>query len=283
MCLIWGCTWMAIKIGLNDLTPFFSLGVRYLIAGICLALYLFLKDQDILMRKNQVKLVLLITLLNYMVPYSLIYWGEQYIYSNLTAVIFATLPLNIAVLSPFFLKEERLSFFDYLGIFLGFVGTIIIFAESLFMEAEFHLWGIVAVYVASISSSIIAIILKREKKDYHPLKINLWPILLTGIVITLFSFLVEDLENNTCSLEAISSILYLSLFGTVIAFAIYFWMIRQIKLILLSSVAYIIPIIAIMTGWIFLQEKLTSYQVIGSFFVLVGIFVSTRKQKTKCI
>lgn len=275
LCLIWGNTWMAIKIGLNDLTPFFSLGIRYLIAAICLGLYLFLKDRDLSIRKDQVKLILSITLLNYIIPYSLVYWGEQHIYSNLTAIIFAMFPLNVAMLLPFFLKQEKPSLFDYSGILLGLTGTVIIFAESMFTETEFHLWGIIAIYLASLSCAIITIILKKEKEEYHPLKINLWPILITGIVITLFSLMVEDIESNTWSVEAVSSILYLAIFGTVIAFAVYFWMIRQIKLVLLSSISYIIPIIAILAGWIYLGERLTHYQILGSLLVLAGVFIST--------
>lgn len=281
LCLIWGNTWMAIKIGLSDLTPFFSLGVRYLIAGVCLAAFLLLKDRAIGIRKDQVKLILLIALLNYIIPYSLVYWGEQYIYSNLTAVIYAMFPLNVAMLTPFLLREEKLTPYDYVGILIGFAGTLIIFAESIIARMEFHLWGILAIYIASISSAIISIILKKEKKEYHPLKINLWPILITGVVITLVSLFTEDIQSNRWSMGAVSSVLYLSIFGTVIAFAVYFWMIRQTKLIMLSSISYIIPVVAIIAGWLYLGEKLTHYQILGSLFVLAGVFLSTRKPKTE--
>jgi len=101
--------------------------------------------------------------------------------------------------------------------------------------------------------------------------------LFTGISVTLLSFAVEDFHKNRWTPEALSSVLYLAIAGTVIAFGIYFWMIRQIKLILLSSITYLIPIIAIITGWIFLRETLTGYQIIGSLFVIAGIFVITRK------
>lgn len=279
LCLIWGNTWMAIKIGLNDLAPFFSLGVRYLIAGLCLGAFLFLRDRTILIKKNQVRLILLITLLNYILPYSMVYWAEQYIYSNLTAVIYAMFPLNVALLAPFLLKEEKMSAYDYGGILIGFTGTLIIFAESLLSEMTFHFWGILAVYIGSISSAIISIILKKEKTPFHPLRINLWPILLTGIVITLFSLFVEDLQRNVWSTSAVISVIYLSIFGTVVGFTVYFWMIRQIKLILLSSISYVIPIVAVISGWVYLGEMLTRLQIIGSLLVLAGIFLSTRKPK----
>ncbi len=281
LCLIWGTTWMGIKIGLDDLTPFFSLGIRFLIASGCIGGYLLLRDRMLIFRREQIGLILWITLLNYIIPYSLVYWGEQFIFSNLTAVIYATMPLNIALLTPFFLRSERLTGYDYAGILIGFCGTILIFADSLFDQAGFHLWGVIALYLAAIFSLIASIIIKNYKGEYHPLKINFIPMLITGVALTLVSLLVEDIGKNQWTPKAVSSILYLAIPGTVFAFAIYFWMIRQVRLILLSSITYVIPIIAIIAGWIFLREELTQYQAYGSLLVITGVFVATRRSPRK--
>ncbi|ODS35232.1 MAG: hypothetical protein A7315_01915 [Candidatus Altiarchaeales archaeon WOR_SM1_79] len=277
MCLIWGTTWMAIKIGLNTLTPFFSLGMRYITAGICLAVYLWVVDRKITLDRRQLKLLILITLFNYIVPYSLVYWAEQFIYSDITSVIFAMLPINVAILSFLFYKEEKFTFYDLLGILISFAGILIIFSETIFKSTGFHLYGMIAVYFSSLSQAVMTIILKKYKGKYHPLKINLFPILLTGILITGFSFGIENLNNNTITLSGIISIFYLSIFGTVIAFALYFWLIGQIKLSLVSSMAYILPIIAIFVGWIFLNEKLSDIQLSGSAMVLGGVFITIKK------
>jgi len=277
LCLIWGTTWMAIKVGLKDLTPFFSLGIRFLLSAALTAAYLLLREKKITFEKTEVKLMLSITFFNYVIPYSLVYWGQQFINSNLTAVLYATMPLNIALLSPFFLLKERLTRYDYAGMLIGFTGTVIIFAESLFAEQGFHLRGILAVFMASVLSAVIAIILKNYKKEFHPLKINFLPMLLTGIIVTATSFLVEDVKANRWSPQAVWSVLYLTVFGTVIAFGIYFWMIQKIRLLLLSSITYVIPVIAIIMGWIFLKERLTPYQIVGALLVLIGVFIATRR------
>ncbi len=277
LCLIWGTTWMGIKIGLDDLNPFLSLGIRFLIASGCIGGYLLLRDRTPLFRREQIGLILWITLFNYIFPYSLVYWGEQFIHSNLTAVIYATMPLNIAVLTPFFLRSERLTAYDYTGTLIGFFGTVLIFADSLFAQAGFHLWGVIALYLAAILSSIASIIIKNYRGDYHPLKINFIPMLITGIAVTLISLFFEDIGKNRWTLKAVSSILYLAIPGTVFAFAIYFWMIRQVRLIILSSITYVIPIIAIIAGWIFLREELTQYQAYGSLLVITGVFVAARR------
>jgi drug/metabolite transporter (DMT)-like permease len=267
---------MAIKIGLNTLTPFFSLGLRYLTAGICLAIYLWIVDRKITLQKRQLKLLILITLFNYIVPYSLVYWAEQFIYSDIASVIFAMLPINVATVC-FFYQEEKFAFYEWLGILISFAGILIIFSETVFKGMRFHLYAMIAVYFSSLSQAVMTIILKKYKGKYHPLKINLFPILLTGIIITGFSFAIENLNDNVLRLSGIISIFYLSIFGTVIAFALYFWLIGQIKLSLVSSTAYILPIIAIFFGWIFLNEKLSSMQLSGSAMVLGGVFITTKK------
>ena len=269
---------MAIKIGLNDLTPFFSLGMRYLVAGSSLGLYLWMVDKRITFEKKHLKLVILVTLFNYIVPYSLVYWGEQFIYSDLSSVIFAMLPINVAVLSYAFFKQEKFTFYDLLGILISFAGIVTIFSVTIFKRIGFHFYGMIAIYLSSLSQAMMAIILKKYKGQYHPLKINFVPILATGIIIMGFSIAVENLSSNIITTSGIISILYLSIFGTIIAFGLYFWLISQIKLSILSSMAYILPIIAIFVGWIFLNEKLSEVQIIGSLLVLGGVFIITLQQ-----
>jgi len=281
MCLIWGTTWMAIKIGLKDLTPFISLGIRFILAGACMTIYVLIADGRISFDRKQLKLILYITLFNYIFPYSLVYWGEQFIFSDLTAVIFAMLPINMAILSSIFLKEEKLTIYNLIGVLIGFSGIITIFSETVFKSMGFHLYGMIAIYLASVFQAFMAIYLKKNKDHYHPIKINIWPLLISGIIITGVGLLVENIKSNTFTVPALISIFYLSIFGTVITFTIYFWIIKHIKLILLSSMAYILPIIAVITGWIFLDEKLSPLQFVGFSLIVFSIILIAYKKPSE--
>ncbi len=281
MCLIWGTTWMAIKIGLKDLTPFISLGLRFILAGACMTIYVLMADGRITFDRKQLKITLYITLFNYIFPYSLVYWGEQFIFSDLTAVIFAMLPINMAILSSIFLKEEKLTIYNLIGVLIGFSGIITIFSETVFKSKGFHLYGMIAVYLASVFQAIMAIYLKKNKDHYHPIRINIWPLLLSGTIITGFGLLMENIKSNTFTVSALISIFYLSIFGTVITFTIYFWIIKHIKLILLSSMAYILPIIAVITGWIFLNEQLSPLQLVGFSLIVLSIILIAYKKPSK--
>lgn len=279
MCLIWGTTWMFIKIGLDDLTPFFSLGIRYLAAGAVLGGYLLITERKIEFEKQHFKLIIYITFLNFLIPYSLVYWAEQHIYSDLTCVIFAMMPVNVTVLSLIFVKTEKYSLQDYGGILIGFTGILLIFSESAFSGKGLHIYGMLAVFISSFLGAVITIILKKYKNYYHPLKINFFPVLFTGIIVTLFSLLTENVYENRITVSGTFSIFYLAVFGTVIAFGIFYWLVHRIKLTLLSANALITPIIAIISGWIILDEKLNFIQIFGALLVLTGVFLTARRKK----
>lgn len=279
ICLIWGTTFLAIKIGLQDLPPLLAVGMRFLAAGAVLAAYLRLADGGIVLAKDKgnLRLMVCLTFLSYLVPYALVYWGEQFISSGLTSVIFAMLPLNIVILSTVFFRDA-LSFWDVGGVVLGLAGIALIFSETILDRSSFHLYGMIAVYLCSLSHAAMAIVLKKTKVPYDPLKINLVPFLAAGVLITALSLVLERGRDVRFTLSAGLSVLYLSVFGTVVAFAVYYWLIPRVKLSLLSTYTYILPIVALVVGRIVLQEKLSPLQFGGTGLVLAGISLTTRKR-----
>ena len=279
ICFIWGTTWLAIKVGYDDLTPFFGLGIRFLISGLILLGFLIIKYNKIPEESKDIKLIIYLSTLSFIVPYTLIYWGEQFIYSDIASVIFAVFPINVSILSFLFLKEERFSLTDLLGVITGFAGIVIFFSHSLFSGTGFHTLGMIAIFMGSFSQSALAVILKKHGKSFHPLKINLFPLMISGVLITGFSFLIEDIRSNSLTLLSSSSVLYLSIFGTIFAFWIYLWLLQNIKLSTVSTVALITPIVAIIAGWIVLDEKLSAAQLTGSVFVLGGVLLTIKEKK----
>jgi len=279
ICLIWGTTFLAIKIGLEDLPPFLAVGLRFLVAGLVLACYLLFAHGRVALPKGRenLKLILSLTLLNYLIPYALVYWGEQFISSGLTAVIFAMLPLNIIFISTAFFRDKQ-SFWDVGGVVLGLAGIVVIFSEAVFRQSGFHVQGMIAVYLCSLSQAAIAIILKRSKIPYRPLEVNLVPFLTSGVLITGLSLVAEKGRDVRITWSAALSVLYLSIFGTVLAFGIYLWLIPRVKLSLLSTYAYILPLIALLAGYLLLKETLSPLQLGGTCLVLGGISLTTRNK-----
>jgi drug/metabolite transporter (DMT)-like permease len=125
--LIWGSTWLAIKIGLQSVPPLFAVTMRFSLATIIL--FLILKIRGERLPTDRVALLLYLTLafLSYSFPFALVYWGEQYIPSGLASIIFAVYPFVVAIGSHFALEAEKMNVLKMAGILLGFAGVTIIF------------------------------------------------------------------------------------------------------------------------------------------------------------
>ncbi|MCX7797506.1 MAG: DMT family transporter [Melioribacter sp.] len=271
ICILWGSTWLVIRVGLDSLTPIFSVGLRFLLAAVLI--FIIMKWRKIKLEKDHfsLKLYLILTLFSFSIPFGLVYWAEQYIPSGLASIVFATLPFGVIVFSAFLLPENKISFSQIVGVILGFLGIIIIFSENLNFDMSKYFLGIIAVLLSSLMQSAIAVIIKKHGSYLNPLTMNFYPLLFSGLLMIFTGFLVEDTSYWKFDYKAISSVIFLSFFGTVVTFTTYYWLLKRINVVILSLSSFITPIIAVFLGWLILKEQLTANAILGSLFVLIGI------------
>ncbi len=271
ICLIWGSTWMAIRVGLDSLTPIFSAGLRFSSAAIFV--FLMMKFRKITLQKDShsLKLYLILGVFSFIIPYGLVYWGEQFIPSGLTSIIFAVMPFFVILFSKIFIPESAVARDQILGSVIGFGGIVIIFSENLIMDVSGYLLGMLAVLLSASIQGWIAVHLKKHGGQLNPLAMNFVPLVIAGISMTVFGLVFEDRAKWIFNADAIGSILYLGFFGTSIAFTTYYWLLKKINVVLLSLSTLITPIIAVLIGWLILDEKLSLRELFGSVLVLIGI------------
>ncbi|MEW6005593.1 MAG: DMT family transporter [Stygiobacter sp.] len=271
ICLIWGSTWLAIRLGLDSLTPILSAGFRFSIASILV--FVFMKIQKLKLQTDplSIKIYLILGFFSFLIPFGLVYWAEQFIPSGLASVLFSVMPFFVIIFSYIFLKEEIITVFQIIGSLLGFIGVAIIFLEKLHINFENDFWGMLAVLVSSIIQAGIAIILKKYAKHLNPLSMNFVPLAIAGSSMMIIGLSFENISHIKINLNAVVSVLYLALFGTVITFSTYYWLMKKINLLFLSLSTFITPIIAVILGWIILKENFSFQALIGSILVLVGI------------
>ncbi len=271
ICLIWGSTWLAIRIGLDSLTPIFSAGLRFLSAAIFV--FIMMKFRRISLQKdsNSIKLYLILGIFSFIIPYGLVYWGEQFIPSGLTSIIFAVMPFFVILFSKIFIPELSAGKEQIFGSVIGFGGIVIIFSENLVIDISGYMMGMFAVLLSSSMQGWIAVHLKKHGGQLNPLTMNFVPLLIAGVSMTVLGFLFEDHKPWKFNTAAIGSILYLAFFGTSIAFTTYYWLMKKINVVLLSLSTLITPIIAVLLGWLILNEKLSFRELLGSVLVLIGI------------
>ena len=283
ICLIWGSTWLVIRVGLNSLTPLIAVGLRFSTAASIV--FLMFKSKGLALQKDplSIKLYIFLGFFSYLIPFGLVYWAEQYIPSGLTSILFAVLPFGVIVFSKILMKDSVISLNQIIGVVLGFIGIVVIFSETLAMEFSGYILGMSAALFAALIQAYVAVVIKKHGKHLNIMTMNFIPLLMTGVLMTLAGIIFENHSGWNFDLKAIGSILYLAVFGTVIAFSVYYWLIKKMNLVILSLNSFISPIIAVILGWMILSEKLSWQTLAGSILVLIGVLFANLQRLKKSI
>jgi len=276
--LIWGSTWLAIRIGLDSLTPIISAGFRFSLASVfVLVLY---KLYKIKLQTDTVsmRIYFIAGIFSFVIPFGLVYWAEQFIPSGLASILFAVMPFGVILFSWLLMPDNKINVYQVLGVIVGFIGIVTIFSEGLYIEFSNYILGIFAVLISSIMQSLMAVIIKKYGKHLHPLSMNFVPLVISGVIMVIAGFIFENSSSWKYDLKAVGSILYLAFFGTVVTFTTYYWLLKRVNVVILSLNTFITPIVAVILGWIILNERLSERALVGSSLVLIGILFANFRQ-----
>lgn len=274
LCLLWGSTWMVIRASLESLTPFISGGSRFLLASIFILALMKFRGVSLQMDRESIRLYLLMGFLSFVIPFGLVYWAEQFVPSGLASVLFGVYPFFVAIFSFIRLPDEPIGRLKIIGMISGFSGIVVIFSDSFTADLSNFLLGMIAVALSGIIQAWIAVTLKKSGKHLNPLSMNFIPMLIAGVVGLIIGILVEDLSKLRFDNTAIISVTYLAFFGSVVTFTSFYWLMKRINVVMLSLIAFITPIVALILGWIFYNETLSNQHVIGSVMVLAGLLIA---------
>ena len=271
LCFIWGTTWIILKKSLIDGTPpFFGSGFSFFFGGIILWGIILYKRDFPSFKALPLQLYLQFGLLNLTICYGLTYWATQFIYSSLSALIWAGFPLCVAVFSYFMLPDEVFTKKKIISLFLGTIGALLILKEGLNFKGEQVVIGILMVVIAVIIAGYPNVYLKRYSNAVTSLHLNAVSQLIAGITLLIISFIFESDQKMVWNNFNIFALAYLTIFGSLIAWYIYFWLFPHISMSQISYIAFFPPVLASILGWIFLDEKLSILAILGGGFVIFG-------------
>ena len=271
LCFIWGTTWIILKKSLIDGTPpFFGSGFRFFFGGIILWGIILYKRDFPSFKALPLQLYVQFGLLNLTICYGLTYWATQFIYSSLSALIWAGFPLCVAVFSHFMLPDEVFTKKKIISLFLGTIGALLILKEGLNFKGEQVVIGILMVVIAVIIAGYPNVYLKRYSNAITSLHLNAVSQLIAGITLLIISFIFESDQKMVWNNFNIFALAYLTIFGSLIAWYIYFWLFPHISMSQISYIAFFPPVLASILGWIFLDEKLSILAILGGGFVIFG-------------
>ena len=276
VCIFWGTTYLALRIGVADFPPFLFSGIRQFAAGVLLFTWMALAGKlEKLTGKDIAKQALpgflLITLGN-----GLIGWAEIYIPSGLAALIVSVMPIYIVAINFASGKEQKkFNIKTILGFILGCAGIVLIFKDNLTdLGKPEYLWGVLVSFAASFFWAIGSIYIKSNTfrtNDYSNAAIQFTS---GGVGCFLFSLVFDDYHQlATVAPESLWALLYLTLIGSLLAYMSYLYAIKHLPIVVVSTYAYVNPVIAILLGVVILNEKITWVTVLALAVTLYGVWL----------
>ena len=286
LCGIWGSTWLFIKIGLRDLPPFTFAGLRFVLASAILGSLILIRRARWPRTRSDWYLIAVSGLLQFTLNYGLVFWGEQYISSGLAAVLQSTFPLFGLVFAHLYLPNERMTALKVVGVLLGILGVGVIFSDQLTIAGSMALLGSIALVLSVLFGSYSNVLVKAYGGKIDP-QILAATQMVCGFVPLLAAGFVT--EGNPLrfrwTVPALLSLMYLVIVGSVIAFWLYYWLVRNMDVTKTMLIALVTPVVAVILGMIVLHEQLNWRLVAGSACIILGLalIVLRRSHKTVAI
>ena len=270
--LIWSSTWVAIKIGLEDVAPLLSAGVRFSIAWAGLLALAVAMRRSL---RTDFRLAAILGLLPFATAYGLIYWGEQYVPSGLAAVLFGVMPLYSAGIASVALADEPLRARLVAGIAVAIGGLALAFGESIALgDAKWALLAATACAVAPLCAAIGNVSIKRRGRDVDPIVVNGWGMLGGGALLLLTSAPTEDWGSTALTAQSLGSIAYLALIGSAVPFVTLTRLLLELPAVTMSYITLMLPFGALAFGAAIYDERVTAAAVAGAALVASGLVIA---------
>lgn len=272
--LIWGQTFLWIKIGVAALPPVVFVSLRMIFAIIFLgAVVLISKPARPTSRREWITLVVL-GIINMAFPFLLVAWGEQHIDSAIAAILHSTVPMFTMLIAHVVLTDDRMDVMRVSGLIVGFIGIILILFQDL-GGADFrsNLLGQGAILLASLSYAVSSVVARYNAKAVSPIYQAFIPLVVADVFtwsLALGSSTPMELPHTGLAWFAI---LYLGIVASGIGYLIYFYLIQSIGPTRTTLVTYIFPVLGVVLGVVFLNEKLVWNTVVGGLIVIAGIAI----------
>lgn len=277
VCVAWGTTYLALRVGVLEFPPFLFSAIRQIIAGVLLTGFLLfikkipLPDKSTLMGQA-IAGFFMITLGN-----GLVGWAEVYVPSGIAAIICSMVPVWVILINLLIAKEEKPTFPIIMGLAIGLSGIILIFGENL-SEFTFSAYavGIIMIFIANLGWAGGSIWMKMRNQDSNPFLNAGLQMGFGGLFLLPISAVFDNYESIQWTNNVIYSLVYLILVGSIAAYASYAYAIRKLPITIVTLYAYINPVVAIMVGWLVLDEILNLRIGIAIAIILVSIYIVNR-------
>lgn len=284
LCLIWGSTWIFIKIGLADLPPITFSAARFSLAILILAPIIRMLGFRMPTGNSEWKLVALTGFLQFSLNYSAVFWSEQYITSGLAALLQAMITVFGLILAWFFLPDEKITKRKIAGVTVGIVGVAVIFIDQLRVENWMAFLGCVGIVAGAYAAAQASILIKAKGSGLHPASLVFSQMLCGLPAIVAYAVIAEGNPlGHNWSWTAIGCVVYLTVAGTIAAFWLYYWLLGRIESTKAMMISLVTPLLAVVIGAVVLGETLPPQTFFGGLLIIasIGLIVVKRNEKLR--
>jgi len=268
--LIWGSTWAAIKIGVNDVPPFVFAFARALAVAAVLTVIAVALRQPFPRGRRTVIVAVIVGVINIGWSWAIIFWSEQFVASGLVSVFGAAAPVWTAVLAHFMVKGDRLSVLKILGLVLGLGGTVILIGAPDAADGTAGFIATALLALMAISWAIAAILQSRFLRTVAPIPtvaLGTW----ASAVLLAPLALVQLPEGQHWTLASALAFAYLVLFGTSFGMVVSLWLYRKLRPTTITLIQVLVPAEAILIGTVWLGEPVTWRMLAGAALVVAAV------------
>jgi drug/metabolite transporter (DMT)-like permease len=274
----WGSSYLFIKIGIETLSPLTLIAGRLFFGSLVLGLALRLAKVALPRDRTTYAKLLVMAVFNIVVPFSLITWGERYIDSSLAAILQATTPLFTIIIGSLALAEEAITLNRLVGLILGFGGVVVLFSQGLTGGSTSSLPGEIALVLSSISYAAGNVFVRSRMRGFHPTVPAFFQVSFALVITSVLAIVVESPIHLPDTPRALFAVIWLGVFGSSLAYLIYFRLVHVLGPTRLSLITYVMPIVGIALGVLVLNETIDLRTVIGTAIVLAGVgLVNSRR------
>jgi drug/metabolite transporter (DMT)-like permease len=272
--ILWGATFLAMRVAVEQIPPFVMGTARYLIAGPLMLAYCAVMGKKIRITGQDAWRLVAIGILLLSVGNMGVAGAEKYLPSGLAALVVASVPIWVAIIEAWIFRSRRLSAMGLAGLALGVVGMLVLLWPKVTAGTRLNsveLLGFGILLVASMGWALGSVLSGRWNLSVDVFTASAWEMTFAGTVNALVALLTGGFHKAVWTTNAVLAILYLVICGSWIGFTAYIWLLEHVPTAKVATYAYVNPVVAVYLGWLFLSERVDSFMLVGTVVIIAAV------------
>jgi len=274
--LVWGSTYFAIRIGVQEVAPLLLAAIRFTVAGAAMCAWALARGQR-LPTPRQWGSIVLLALLMFVIDYGLLFTAERQVHSGMAAVMLATIPAFTAVAEILWLRTQRLTLRLAAALIVGLGGVVVLVDPAVGLSGAPIYWlSALGLVIAALSWSIASVLMRRLPLPAAKTMTAGTEMLAGGLLLGLAALLFgqeHGFDPAAVSVQAWVALAYLIVAGSLLAFGAYTWLIHHESPTKVGTYAYVNPLVAVIIGYVFGSESLDARTVFGTVLVIASVVI----------